>query len=105
MSDNLTDLSQQLNDTSEKKQLAAIAQLADTGESGWQILLDYLGQNAPLQTPKLAVGSAYQTPTQFAARGFKHSTLANLSHGDFSAGIVPKCGLSPPPNRFSQPSL
>ncbi|MFM1843180.1 MAG: GUN4-like protein [Cyanobacteriota bacterium] len=61
MSDTLTDLSQQLNDTSEKKQLAAIAQLADTGESGWQILLDYIGQKITLSTPTLAVGCAYQT--------------------------------------------
>ena len=84
MSDNLTDLSQQLNDTSEKKQLAAIAQLADTGESGWQILLDYLGQNAPLQTPKLAVGSAYQT-----LRNLQQEDLSTQLEQTYPTGIFP----------------
>ena len=84
MSDTLTDLSQQLNDTSEKKQLAAIAQLADTGESGWQVLLDYLGQNAPLPTPKLAVGCAYQT-----LRNLNQPTLIAKLNQSYPTGILP----------------
>ena len=84
MSDTLTDLTQQLTDTSEKKQLAAIAHLADIGESGWQILLDYLGQQTPLQTPQLAVGSAYQT-----LRNLGQESITTQLNQTYPTGIFP----------------
>lgn len=84
MSDTLTALTQQLNDGSEKKQLAAIAQLADSGESGWQVLLSYLDENAPLQTPILAVGSAYQT-----LRNLNQTTLTAQLSQKYPTGIFP----------------
>jgi hypothetical protein len=84
MSDNLTALSQQLHDASEKKQLAAIAQLAEAGEGGWQILLDYLGENVPTEVPKLPVGSAYQT-----LRNLQEESLKIKLNETYPTGIFP----------------
>ncbi len=84
MSDNLTVLSQQLHDASEKKQLTAIAQLAETGEGGWQVLLDYLSKNAPMEVPKLAVGSAYQT-----LRNLQQESLNTKLQEAYPTGIFP----------------
>lgn len=84
MSDNLTALSQQLDDASEKTQLTAIAQLAETGESGWQILLNYLTKNAPTEMPKLAVGSAYQT-----LRNLRQADLDLKLQQAYPTGIFP----------------
>ncbi|MEY2983905.1 MAG: GUN4-like protein [Cyanobacteriota bacterium] len=84
MSDTLTDLSQQLNDASEKKQLMAIAQLAEKGESGWQVLMGYLEKNTPLQTPILAVGSAYQ-----ALRNLNQPALTAQLNKKYPTGVFP----------------
>lgn len=84
MSDNLTELSQQLHDASEKKQLTAIAALAEMGEGGQGILLDYLAKNVPLEKPVLAVGNAYQT-----LRNLGQETITTQLQRNYPTGIFP----------------
>jgi len=84
MSENLTALSQQLHDASEKKQLTAIAQLAETGEGGQQVLLDYLANNAPMEMPKLPVGTAYQT-----LLNLRQESLTTKLEAAYPTGIFP----------------
>lgn len=84
MSDNLTELSQQLHNASEKKQLTAIAALAEMGEGGQGVLLDYLAKNVPLEKPVLAVGNAYQT-----LRNLEQETITTQLQRNYPTGIFP----------------
>lgn len=84
MSDHLTALSQQLRSDSEKKQLTAIASLAETGEQGWQILWDYLAEQLPLTSQNLAVGGAYQS-----LRNLGQDNWTNKLEQAYPSGIFP----------------
>ncbi|MBD2653957.1 GUN4 N-terminal ARM-like repeat domain-containing protein [Synechocystis sp. FACHB-383] len=84
MSDNLTELSQQLHDASEKKQLTAIAALAAMGEEGQGVLLDYLAKNTPLEKPLLVVGTTYQT-----LRNLGQEAITAQLQQNYPTGIFP----------------
>ncbi|NEO27350.1 MAG: hypothetical protein F6K03_10760, partial [Kamptonema sp. SIO4C4] len=78
----LENLRQQLNSSSRKKQLPAIAQLEQLGEPGWKVLMEFLSSQAKTPTP--AIGQAYLTLKQQDS-----SVIQDFLTTKFPQGIVP----------------
>lgn len=79
----LENLRQQLNSEPQKKQLQAIAQLADLGDSGLTVLMEFLQEHQG-QSPTVALGKAYQMLHQAQT-----PATTEFLQTSFPQGIVP----------------
>ncbi|MDY7008067.1 MAG: GUN4 domain-containing protein [Cyanobacteriota bacterium] len=80
---NITELQSQLESGSEKKQLQVIPILAQTGDDGWQILMEFL-QTQKSDSPTIISGKIYQVLRQVDS-----SKVDEFINKNFPLGVVP----------------
>ena len=80
----ISSLSSQLNSESEKNQLKLIPQLIETGESGYQTLMEWMGNCRDRGMATIPMGKAYQILYKQGTPETKEFILQN-----FPTGVVP----------------
>ncbi|MEB3341168.1 GUN4 domain-containing protein [Okeania sp.] len=80
---NIDELQSQLESGSEKKQLQVIPNLAETGDEGLEILMEFL-QNKKSDSPTIVQGKIYQVLLQV-----KSSKIDEFIQKNFPLGVVP----------------